>query len=316
MRRIHDQLFKGLAVAFPADLVTLLLPEIAGEIDLVAIHFESKEYFLDTPRGRLRFPDLVAKCRGRADPDDESVIHVEHFSKYLAKTVPRLWDYNRLLGMRSGLTVHTVAVYARGGPRGLEKKKYKDTSYGRVAGVLHYNSLGLSGAPGADYLARPEPLAWALASLMRPEGFSNRAELAIACLRRIAASKTLDEARRFLLANLVQTYVELDDSMVAEYESLLRGPENQEVREMAMTWAEKHEAKGLQKGRLEGRREGRQEGRQEGRLEGMQELVIQLLAERFGSPVEELRRRIAAVTSTQELKRLAEVESAEELGLA
>ncbi len=136
----------------------------------------------------------------------------------------------------------------------------------------------------------------------------DRAELALASLRRIAAATKLDEARRFLLVNFVKTYVESDNSMTAEYKSLLCGPENQEVREMAMTWAEKHEAKGLKK------------GRKEGRLEGMQELVIQLLAERFGSPSEELRRRIAAVTSTQELKLLVKkvvtVDSAEELGLA
>jgi hypothetical protein len=36
MHNIHDQLFKGLAVAFPGDLVTLLMPEVAGGIPWAA----------------------------------------------------------------------------------------------------------------------------------------------------------------------------------------------------------------------------------------------------------------------------------------
>jgi hypothetical protein len=94
---IHDQLFKGLAVAFPGDLVTLLLPEVAARIDLGHLRFESKEFFLDTPTGRRRFPDLVSRARGRSDPDDESVVHVEHFSRYRVACRSRVWDYQRLL---------------------------------------------------------------------------------------------------------------------------------------------------------------------------------------------------------------------------
>ena len=100
--------------------------------------------------------------------------------------------------------------------------------------------------------------------------------------------------------DFVRTYVKLDDKTVQEYEHGLLEPENLEVQEMTTTWAEDMEAKG--------------------RLEGKQELVLELLAERFGSPSEEIKRRIAAVTSAEELKRLAarvfKVDSPEELGLA
>jgi len=300
----HDQLFKDLTVAFPADLVTLLLPEVAARIDLGQLRFESKEYFLDTPRGRRRFPDLVSRARGRSDPDDEGLIHVEHFSRYRFVTLDRLWDYSRLLGIRSGLPVHTAAVYLRGGPRGLEKSIYKVTSFGRTAATLRYNSLGLSRASAPKYLKRPEPLAWALASLMRPEGLDGRGELAMACLRRIVAADELDEARRHLLLNFVRTYVKLDDRAAREYEALLHEPENQEIEDMMTTWADDIEAKGLQKGRLQ----------------GMRDLVLYLLTQRFGDPSEQVRRHIGAITSSRELTRLAErlgqVSSAEELGLA
>lgn len=300
MRGIHDQLFKEIAVAFQGDLVTLLLPDVAARIDLGQLRFESKEYFLDTPQGRRRFPDLVSRARGRSDPDDEMVIHVEHFSRYRSATQSRLWDYNRLLGIRSGLPVHTAAVYVRGGPRGLEESAYEEVSCGRVISTFCYNSLGLSGSSAGEYLKRPEPLAWALASLMRPEGLGGRGELAMKCLRRITAAAELDEARRFLLLNFVGTYVKLDDRAARDYEALVHMPENQEVEAMMMTWADEIKA--------------------EGRVQGMRDMVLHLLTQRFGTPSEKARRSISAITSSQELTRLAErlaqVDSAEELGLA
>ena len=147
-------------------------------------------------------------------------------------------------------------------------------------------------------------MAWALAVLMRPEGLGSRGELAMACLRRVASAGGLDEARRHLLLNFVRTYVRLDEEAAREYEKLLHEPRNQEVEAMVMTWAEEVEAKGLKKGRLQ----------------GMRDLVLHLLSQRFGAPSETVRRRVSAITSSQELTRLAErlvqVDSPEELGLA
>jgi hypothetical protein len=55
MRGIYDQLVKELAIAFPSDFLTLMMPEIARRTDLSKVVFESNpELFLDTPRGRGR----------------------------------------------------------------------------------------------------------------------------------------------------------------------------------------------------------------------------------------------------------------------
>jgi len=81
---------------------------------------------------------------------------------------------------------------------------------------------------------------------------------------------------------------------------------------MVMTWADEMKAKG--------REEGLQTGLKKGRLQGMRALVLHLLSQRFGAPSEQVRRRVSAIRSSQELTRLAErlvqVDSAEELGLA
>ena len=143
---------------------------------------------------------------------------------------------------------------------------------------------------------------------MRPQGFASRGELAIACIRRILGASDLDEERRFKLLNFVQTYVKLDDKTAPEYEALLRESENQEVREMFMTWADEIKE--------EGRQQGQQEGREEG-AEKMQSVVLEVLNRRFGNLSERTRRAIAAITSLDELTELAkkalQVESLEEL---
>jgi len=82
--------------------------------------------------------------------------------------------------------------------------------------------------PGGGLSGQAEPLAWALAALMRPEQLS-RAALKLACLRRIAAAE-LDEIQRFLLVNCVQFYLELTREEAVEYEVLRAQEEDRESR--------------------------------------------------------------------------------------
>src|SRR5262249_40123784 len=93
------------------------------------------------------------------------------------------------------------------------------------------------GCAAADYLARPEPLAWALAALMRP-GQLTRPALKLECLRRIAAVD-LDEERRIRLVDCGEAYLELNFNETEEDARLCTGQENREVREMATTWSER-----------------------------------------------------------------------------
>ncbi len=78
---------------------------------------------------------------------------------------------------------------------------------------------------------------------------------------------------------------------------------------MMMTWADRIEAKGRAAGRDEGLAEGRK---------GVYDLVLRLLSQRFGRVPASIKRRIEAISSVQELMRLAEsvlqVDSLEEFG--
>lgn len=62
---------------------------------------------------------------------------------------------------------------------------------------LYYTAFGLSGARAEPYLARPEPLAWAFAALMRPTE-RTPAEHHAACLERIERADLDEECRKLL----------------------------------------------------------------------------------------------------------------------
>jgi len=85
---------------------------------------------------------------------------------------------------------------------------------------------------------------------------------------------------------------------------------------VAMTWSEKIAAQGEAKGEAKGHAEGEAKGRGE----GAREILLSLLAERFGPLPEGARRQVEEISSLQRLTQLAKrvltAHSLEEIGLA
>ena len=305
MRGLHDHIVKELGIAFPADLLALALPHLAAAADVSRLELvPGRERFNDLLRGRRWFPDLVAEIRVPSDPEPRALAHVEIEHEYRKRKLVRLRDYNHVLTLGTGLPVHTAVVYLHGGEAGLTRSSFEQVSFG-VPVTFAYNSLGLSGASAREYLARPEPLAWAFAVLMSPRGFASRAEAALACLRRILEAPGLDEDRRFRLLNFVGTYVKLDAQTAPEYEALLREAGYREVEAMITTWADDLRAEGRAEGRQKGKEEGLEEGLEKGK-EKLRGVVLNLLSQRFGRLSAQTRRRIAEITSLDDLAALAE----------
>ncbi len=223
----------------------------------------------------------------------------------------RLLAYNRLLALRFGLPVQTIALYLHGGPPGAQVVEHLEESLGFEGTRFRYRSLGLSRARAEDFLARPEPLAWVCAALARPPGRDRRA-LRRKCLSKIAAAQGLDDASRFRLFNGVATYLELDGAAVTEYEALRAAEAGPEETMRPITWEEKVEARGVEQGLARGLARGEEKG--------MREVLLRQLKRRFPSLPRRAVERIQAITSTDELGSLAErlltARSLEELGLA
>lgn len=297
----HDQLWKDLIRTFPVDFLRLVDDDLAGWLEVSSLRLEPAEEFLDQPTGAERRMDLVGGAR-TLDGED-LLVHVEIELRYRRQVPPRLWTYNRLLGLRRRLPVHTIVLYLRGGPPGPEPSRFSEISCGREVGRLAYRSYGLSRSRAERLLLRQEPLAWAFAALARTrDGDRNR--LRRACFAKIAAADELTEVGRFLLFNCVATYLELDGGAAAEYVALRDRYRKPEVEMKPITWEEKVEAR----------------GREQGKESGMREVLLRLLRSRFPSLTGQTIARVEAIRTPEELGSLAErlltARSLEELGLA
>ena len=97
----------------------------------------------------------------------------------------------------------------------------------------------------------------------------------------------IDDDRRFLLAKLVEIYVELNEAETERYRAELTKQDNEEVREMVITWEETLAA-----------REARGEAR------GLVASIMRVLNRRLGSAPAFVRQKLDAIDS---LERLEEV---------
>ncbi len=301
---MHDQLFKELLQAFFADFVRIVLPDVAARLRLETPRFLDKEHFTDTTEGEHRYLDLLAQVEAVDGEEELVLIHVEIEAEARGTDAMghRMWRYAMQLWLRGHETVVPIVLYVRGGEPDVAEVKIARSYAGHELAAFTYWTFGLSRSRAGEYLDRPEALAAALAALMDP-GELSAPEHRIECLRRVGRAD-VDDARRFLLANIVETYVELDQTAQEEYERLLAVEPNEEVRAMEMTWAEKMEAKGMEKGMEKGLEKGMEKGLEKGRVEGMRTLVADLLELRFGPLSETSKERLEAIESADELFRL------------
>ncbi|HSL84899.1 MAG TPA: DUF4351 domain-containing protein [Thermoanaerobaculia bacterium] len=208
---------------------------------------------------------------------------------------PRLLDYALQLWLEHHHPVVPIVVYLRGGKPDVIREEVRVGALGESFLTFSYLAFGLSRSRAEEYLSRPEPLAWGLAGLMR-RGKLSEARHRLACLEPMTRVALTDK-QRFLLVNVVETYVQLDETAREEYEALLAEKGHEAVATMERTWAGEiaHEVKKVYF----------REGMEKGREEGERDLLLDLLEHRFGPLSDSTVQRLQAVTSSEELSRLA-----------
>jgi len=300
---LHDQVFKDLIGAFLPDFLTLVAPEAAAFLDLSRWGLLNKEIFTDWPRGRRRELDLLAEIPLADGTGSTALIHVEIEARHRPGIGQRLSAYSMQIRLRHGRPVVTFLLCLRRGTPGVSLQSVIDVGLGLEINHFRHYSFCLSGSSAEDLLARDQPLAWALAALARP-GSLSRAKLKLACLRRIEGAP-VDELRRFLLANCVETYLQLSGRDAEEMAALQAGGDAEEVRVMRRraTWAEQLV----------------DERWSEGVEQGGKQMLLRLLGVRFGPLSEDVKRRVEAIASAERLNQIAEqvlgAKSLEEMGL-
>jgi hypothetical protein len=302
----HDQLSKNLLKTFFADFLRLIDPDSAARLRAGEASFLDKETFTDWPAGDRREMDLLAEVP--VDGEERPLlVHVEIETEFRSGMERRIWQYYMMLRLRHELDVFPVVLTLRGGPPGIRPGILREGFNGKMTAVFFYRQLGLSGCPAKDWLARPEPVAWAFAALMRPGDWS-RAELKLECLRRIARSDVTG-LRKQILGDWVETYVQLSEQDAIELQRLLELEGNEEVKRMELTWLGKAEAQGIEKGRKEGMEKGIAQGAEAATrqaVERMRRVVFQHIEQRFGAVPARLRQKVEAIDGFESLASMAE----------
>ena len=117
----------------------------------------------------------------------------------------------------------------------------------------------------------------------------------------------LDEARKALLANLIETYLPLGAAEEAEFERLVAQPEAKEVRDMITIY----EQRGIEK--------GIEQGIEQGILRGKKDTLLHLMQSKFGELPVTIVAKVRSLSSVEDVNsltdRILSAASLEQMGL-
>ncbi len=126
-------------------------------------------------------------------------------------------------------------VYLRGGREGLVEEEYRVWLFGRERLLFRYESIRLAPLDAWEYLGKRNPLGAALAALMDRQKTGEPLRLRALMMQRVAESEK-DDAGKFLLLNLIETYFQLTADQKESFSRLLSKKEYREAQEMEVTW--------------------------------------------------------------------------------
>jgi hypothetical protein len=222
--------FRELFETFLGDYLKIVEPDTAVHLLPERARFPVVDMSDWTDEERTEI-GAVAEIPARDGSSITLLIQVEPEPRGPAETAQRFGRWFLALETRLVQPVLLSVLYLRGGRPGpnLESAAVS-TVYDMEVVRIFYTAFGLSEARADYYLERPEPLAWALASLMKPVRRS-RAEHKLACLRRIADSNTpLSDRERSLLTSCVERWMEMRPEDRDEYLALRARKQNLEAR--------------------------------------------------------------------------------------
>ena len=296
----HDQLFKMVLEKFLGEFLELFFPAVAQRLDFGTVEFLDKELPLDFPKGTTREADVVARLETHKGEPEIVLVHVEVQSRPEKDFGRRMFEYSILLWLRHRVPIFPVALYLQGG-KGLTDEEYEQSLFGRDVFRFRYASVGLARLRAEEYVEKG-PLGIALAELMSRKKRADRVALAANMQLRVATSG-LDDARKHLLLDVMETYSRLSGAERARLERLISRKEYRTLQEVKETWSDRM----------------REEGRKAGVIEGKRETLLRLLTARFGSLSPDTIAKVAAVPTAVELDAYLEciitAESLEDVGL-
>ena len=252
----------------------------------------------------MRTADVVAELRTSDGVDKLVLVHIEVELNWGSDFGERMYEYYTLLRQRYRKPIIPIAVFLHGGGDGLVEETYDEASLGRRRVRFWYESLSLAHLDAEEYVGKGNPVAAALAALMNRRKSREPLTLRALMLQAVFASE-LDDAGKFLLRIIIETYFELGANQAERFGQVFSKKEFGEVKEMEVMWGDRMKAKwakeGLEEGREKGLEEGREKGLIEGLIEGKRETLLRQLAKKFGALSEDVTAHVRALESVDEI---------------
>ena len=266
----HDRFFKEFFRRFLPAFLRLFFPKMADRIDFSTLHFLDKEFVINLPEQEARVGDIVAQVKTFSGNPQALVIHVEVEKRDKKTLASRLSEYYGLSRMITGLPVWPIAFVLIPGTEGMSLEVYREYLFEQELLLFRFWQVGLRDLPAESYTGTTDPLAAALAPLMKVPGrnktkWQRRAELKLYALRLLQKSGDLTEGDKLFLIDLLNRYLPAES-----FPAGLRGETMQAIQESEMFWSERV------------RYEGQQIGQQIGQQQGKQEVLLRLLKRKFG----------------------------------
>ena len=278
----HDQLFKELLPEFFREFMELFFPRVAARLDFTRVTFLDKELFTDLIEGDQREADLIAQVYTLDGQPEIVLLHVEVERQRRLTFPARMHDYYHALRLRKKAAVYPIVVYLSPGAGGLVRETHVDMVFDEEVDRFTYQAVGLPDLSADDYRDSENILASGLSALMRVSALGKAVQKEWS-LRRVAQSAE-NEARKFLLVNVIESYLPLAGPEAQEFERLTQQPEAQGVREMISIYEER----GIEKGIAIGERNS----------------LLKVLRRKFGELPQTVTAHIEAIASEEELDAL------------
>jgi hypothetical protein len=267
----HDRLFKELLTTFFVEFLDLFFPSILEYLDTDSIQFVDKELFTDLERGEKKIMDIVALAKFQQQ-NYSFLVHIEAESSSNTDFNQRLFRYFCSLFLKYDRPIYPIVVFSYDSPKRLDKSSFVIDFPDKQVLKFDYEIVQLNRLNWRDFLQQKNPVAAALMAKMKIDK-RDRPTVKAQCLRLMVTLK-LDPAKMQLISGFVDTYLRLNSTEEAIFQSELGTMETQEqeqIMQITTSWKE------------------------EGLKEGQSNTILRLLNRKLGNLPEEIATQIKSL---------------------
>jgi hypothetical protein len=235
----HDQLFKELLTTFFVEFLELFFPSILEYLDTDSIQFVDKELFTDVIGGEKKIMDIVALAKFQGQ-DYSFLVHVENQASNAPEFNRRMFRYFCSLFLKYDRPIYPIVVFSYDSPQRLDKSSFAIDFPHKQVLKFDYEIVQLNRLNWRDFLQQKNPVAAALMSKMKIEK-KERPTVKAQCLRLLVTLR-LDPAKMQLISGFVDSYLRLNSTEEAIFQSELgtmETREQEEIMQITTSWEQK-----------------------------------------------------------------------------